>query len=87
MLGHFQRHGADVGAATPDEYVQVADAFLTRAERQGLPTKIDPVDGTIRVYEPSTNTFGAYNADRTAKTFFKPHGGAAYWAMQPRDVQ
>ena len=50
----------------------MAQGFLARARREGLPTKIDPDDGTIRVYDRASNTFASYNPDGTTKTFYKP---------------
>lgn len=89
LADHFARHGADFGARTADEYARMSSAFLQRAQRQGLPTKID-ARGTIRVYDRRTNTFGSYNASGTTKTFYKPdpakHGyssNEAYWNAQP----
>jgi len=82
LAEHFARHGADFGARTADEYAQMADDFLVRSQRDRLPTRIDP-DGTIRVYDPATNTFGAYNPDGTTRTFFMPDGGLDYWNRQP----
>jgi hypothetical protein len=78
---HFRKHGADFGAQSADDYAGQASDFFQRAQREGLPTKIDP-DGTVRVYDPSTNTFGSYNPDGTTKTFFKPSEGASYWERQ-----
>ncbi|MGU3435824.1 hypothetical protein ACNHUS_22740 [Actinomycetes bacterium M1A6_2h] len=76
---HFARHGTDFGARSAQEYAQMATEF---SERTDLPRKVTP-DGTIRIYDPSTNTFGAYNADGTTKTFFTPGSGADYWERQP----
>lgn len=63
--------------------------FLVRSQREKLPTKIGP-DGTIRVYDYKTNTFGSYRPDGTTKTFYKPdssiHGYSTpegYWHAQP----
>jgi pyocin large subunit-like protein len=50
--------------------------------RNKYEVKVD-TDGTIRVYDPKTNTFGSYNADGTSKTFYKPTRGRAYWDDQP----
>jgi pyocin large subunit-like protein len=50
------------------------------AQKNKLPTKID-ADGVIRVYDPKNNIFGAYNADGTTKTFFKPTS-TDYWQRQ-----
>ena len=40
-------------------------------------------DGTVRMYDPATNTFAAYTPDGITKTFFRPGSGAAYWDRQP----
>jgi len=89
LADHYARHGADVGATSADDYADKASQFLTDGVQQGLPTKID-TDGTIRMYDPSTNTFGSYNADGTTKTLFSPdpaqHGlptNQDYWNTQP----
>ena len=49
-----------------------------------------PKSGVIRVYDPTTNTFGAYNPTGTTRTFYKPdpsaHGYPSnldYWNAQP----
>jgi hypothetical protein len=78
---HFRDHGADFGAQTPEGYAEQATEFLRRSRVERLPTKIE-ADGVIRVYEPKTNTFGAYNADGTTRTFFKPTS-PAYFERQP----
>jgi len=79
---HFLRHGADFGATSADQYANDASQFLQQALKDGYPVKVD-ADGVIRAYDPETNTFGAYNANGTTRTFFKPTNGAAYWASQP----
>jgi pyocin large subunit-like protein len=48
----------------------------------GYPAKLDDADGTLRVWDPKTGAFAAYNRDRTAKTYFKP-GNPDYFARQP----
>ena len=40
------------------------------------------IDGVLRVYDPATRSFGAYNRDGTTRTFFKP-GRRNYFADQP----
>ena len=45
-------------------------------------TKVD-TDGTVRVYDPETNTFGSYTSDGKTKTIFKPSGGQGYFDRQP----
>ena len=79
---HFGDHGGDFGSQSAEEYADQASKFLEDAQSENLPTKIGP-DGVIRVYDPETNTFGAYNPDGTTKTFFQPSGGQNYWNTQP----
>jgi pyocin large subunit-like protein len=76
---HFARHGADFGAPNEQAYVDLADDFY--ASRAQYLTKTD-ADGVIRVYDPSSNTFGSYNPDGSIKTFFKPTN-PNYWSTQP----
>ncbi|MGN7133690.1 hypothetical protein ACTHQY_10475 [Rhodococcoides corynebacterioides] len=76
---HFARHGADVGARSARDYAELAARF--REDPSHL-VKIGP-DGTVRMYDPATNTFAAYTPDGITKTFFRPGSGAAYWDRQP----
>ena len=80
LQDHYNRHGADFAAKSPREYAAKANSFY--ANRSSYQTKVDSF-GVTRVYDPSTNSFGAYNADGTTKTFFKPTGGQAYFDRQP----
>ena len=84
---HFARHGADFGAASADDYARQASEFL---QQPGTLTKIDPKTGVIRVYDPATEAFGAYNPTGTTRTFYIPdpakHGyptNLDYWNAQP----
>lgn len=81
LVDHFGRHGAGVGAGSANDYAMRASAFFQRGIRQGLPTRVDQ-NGVIRIYDPLTNTFGAYNADGTTRSFFRP-SSSNYWANQP----
>jgi RHS repeat-associated protein len=88
LAEHFADHGAGIGAKTAAEYAEKASNFLIRSQLQRLPTKIDR-SGIIRVYDPATNTFGAYNQNGTTRTFYRPdpslHGyptNLDYWNAQ-----
>ncbi|MEX2659800.1 MAG: hypothetical protein WD232_08885 [Acidimicrobiales bacterium] len=82
LRGHFRRHGPDFDSATPDAYADEAAEFLERGLADGLPLKVDE-HGVIRLYDPATNTFGAYNPTGTTRTFFKPRKPEVYWQQQP----
>jgi hypothetical protein len=85
LQDHYDRHGRDFQATSPEDYARQAWEFLQRAQREGLPVKQDKDDGTLRVYDPRTRAFAAYNRDGTAKTYFKPNN-ADYWERQPGKV-
>ncbi len=78
---HFARHGKDFGARDADEYALMAYQFLRRATAEGIPAKVDS-NGTVRVFDARTGTFGAYNHNGTTKTFFKPDN-PSYFNRQP----
>ena len=81
LQDHFDRHGSDFGARTPDDYAAQAWLFLQRARVEGLPAKRDET-GVLRVFDAQTGAFAAYNRDGTTKTYFKP-GRRSYFADQP----
>lgn len=82
LQDHFIRHGRDFGARNADDYAAKAWLFLQRAKDEGLPAKLDPDNGTIRVWDGASHTFAAYNRDFTTKTFFRPQS-ADYFQRQP----
>lgn len=83
LADHFERHGRDFGAKSPEDYARQAWEFLQRGRREGLPAKLDGEFNVLRVYDPRTGGFGAYNRDGTARTYFKPTRRQAYFDDQP----
>lgn len=82
LQDHFNRHGRDFSSKSPDDYAAQAWLFLQRARTENLPMKLDETDGTLRVFDPATRAFAAYNDAGRTKTFFKPDN-PAYWQRQP----
>ena len=80
MEDHNSRHGKEVGAEDAEDYAEKAHEHYNNRDRHQV--KVDE-DGTIRVYDPDTNTFGSYNRDGSTKTFFKPSRGQSYFDGQP----
>ena len=78
---HFDRHGADFGARSAEDYAAHAWRFRQRARAGGLLVKVDD-DGVQRVFDPATGAFAAYNPGGTTKTYFKP-GSRDYFNRQP----
>lgn len=81
LADHFDRHGADFQARNAEDYARLAWEFLQRGRREGWPAKVDD-DGTVRVYDRRTRSFGAYRKDGRTRTFFKPRS-ADYFERQP----
>jgi len=81
LQDHFQRHGADFKARNADEYARMAGEFLRRARTEGLPAKIDD-ENVLRVFDPKTGAFGAYNQNGSTRTFFKARS-RDYFDRQP----
>ena len=82
LQDHFDRHGRDFFSKSPDDYAAQAWRLLQRALAESLPMKLDDTDGTLRVFDPQTRAFAAYNSAGRTKTFFKPES-SSYWQRQP----
>jgi hypothetical protein len=86
LRDHFNRHGGDFGAKSPDDYAAQAWRFRERAAAERLPMKLD-IDGTVRVFDQKTRAFASFNRDGTTKTYFRPDS-PGYWQRQPgRPIQ
>lgn len=81
LADHFARHGREIGASSPEDYVAKAAQLRRRALAGELPMKRSG-DGTLRVFDARTNAFAAYNADGSTKTFFRAND-ASYFQRQP----
>lgn len=79
---HFERHGADFKSTSSDHYAAQAWRFLQHARQSALPMKWDAADRTLRVWEPKTRTFAAYDSRGRTRTFFRP-SNPDYWNRQP----
>ena len=81
LQDHFVRHGPDFQSHDAEDYARQAWRFRQQAYASGLPMKLD-TDGSLRVFDPATGAFAAFNRDGTTKTYFKP-GSRDYFARQP----
>ena len=78
---HFAKHGREFGNVTPDEYLHLAQE-LRDAPAGGPILEIAKPDGVITRFDKRSGAFGAYNRDRTIRTFFKPNDGERYFKRQ-----
>ena len=75
---HFERDGADFGAASVEDYVGKVHRFISRPPK-GAQT-LTRANGDRLIYDPASNVFAVSTRDGAPRTMFKPDDGAAYWA-------
>ena len=85
LQDHYERHGKDFRCTSAEDYAAKAWLFLQYARQNSLPMKWDDSDGTLRIWEPNSRAFAAFNRDGTTKTFFRPNS-PGYWSRQPGRV-
>ena len=80
---HFQKHGAEFGHITQEQYLAMAQAL--RDKPVGGPIlEIVREDGVATRFDRESGHFGAYNRDGTIRTFFIPNDGERYFQRQAR---
>ena len=77
---HFERDGEAFGAATLDEFVRKAHAFVNEPPNGALTLTRD--NGDRLIYDPAANVFAVATKDGAPRTMFKPDDGMAYWEKQ-----
>ena len=80
----FDRNGADFAAASVDDYVAKAHAFLG-ALPKGVQT-IARTNGDKLYYDPKANIFAVADKQGSPRTMFKPRDGMTYWTQQKARV-
>ena len=77
---HFERDGAEFGAATLNAFVRQAHAFVNEPPKGAL--TLTRANGDRLIYDPATNVFAVATKDGAPRTMFKPDDGPAYWERQ-----
>jgi pyocin large subunit-like protein len=80
---HYQKHGAEFGQISKEEYLRLAQA-LRDAPVGGSILEATQPDGVISRFDKSHGYFGAYDRDGTIRTFFIPVDGERYFRRQAR---
>jgi len=78
---HFQKHGAEFGHITPGEYLRLAQE-LRDVPAGGPILESRRPNGEFSRFDRRHGYFGAYNPDRTIRTFFIPNNGERYFWRQ-----
>jgi pyocin large subunit-like protein len=78
---HYQKHGREFGRVTQDEYLRLAQELRDAPVGGPILEAIKP-GGVISRFDSRKGFFGAYNPDRTIRTFFIPNDGERYFRRQ-----
>ncbi len=78
---HYQKHGREFGRITQDEYLRLAQELRDAPVGGAILEAIKP-GGVISRFDSRKGYFGAYNPDRTIRTFFIPNDGERYFRRQ-----
>ena len=78
---HFEKHGAEFGSITKQEYLRRAQA-LRDAPVGGQILEVVKRDGVITRFDWSSGAFTAFNPNGVIRTFFRPNDGERYFRRQ-----
>jgi pyocin large subunit-like protein len=78
---HFAKHGAEFGNITSQQYLALAQQ-LRDTPKGGAILEAVRADGVVSKFDKRHGYFGAYNPDRTIRTFFIPNAGERYFWRQ-----
>jgi pyocin large subunit-like protein len=75
---HFAKHGAEFGKITSQQYLVLAQQLRDTPKGGDILETVRP-DGVTSKFDKRHGYFGAYNPDRTIRTFFIPNAGERYF--------
>src|ERR1700691_5923199 len=78
---HYQKHGREFGSVSQAEYLRLAQELRDAPVGGPILEAIKP-GGVISRFDRRKGYFGAYNRDRTIRTFFIPNDGERYLLRQ-----
>jgi hypothetical protein len=78
---HFQKHGREFGAGTPEDYLRLAQALRDRPAGGDVLEQVRE-DGVVTRYDRGSGAFIAFGADGVIRTFFRPNDGERYFERQ-----
>jgi len=78
---HYAKHGREFGNISPQEYLARAQALRDAPAGGPILQAVTP-EGIISRFDRKSGAFGAFNPDRTIRTFFIPNAGERYFHRQ-----
>jgi hypothetical protein len=83
FLEHFEKHGAEFGSITREEYLRQAQT-LRDGPVGGDILELVRADDVITRFDRESGAFIAFNPDLTIRTYFKPNDGERYFLRQAK---
>ena len=80
---HYRKHGSEFGSVSKADYLRFAQQ-LRDAPASAHILEAKRNDGVVTRFDRKLGWFGAYNPDRTIRTFFIPAAGESYFRKQAR---
>jgi hypothetical protein len=78
---HYAKHGREFGNISRPEYLERAQALRDAPAGGPILQAVTP-EGIVSRFDRRSGAFGAYNPDRTIRTFFIPNAGERYFHRQ-----
>jgi pyocin large subunit-like protein len=81
LVEHFQKHGAEFGRISVDEYLRAAQTLRDRPAGGDILESVR-ADGVVTRFDRGSGAFLACDRDGVIRTFFRPNDGEAYFQRQ-----
>jgi pyocin large subunit-like protein len=85
LVEHFDKHGRELDAFTPEAYLRLAQDLRDRPVGGSL-QEIVRSDGVSTRFDRASGAFLAFGPDGTIRTFFKPNRGQEYFLRQAAEA-
>jgi hypothetical protein len=86
LTDHYQKHGAEFGAISIDEYLRAAQLLRDRPADGDILEAVR-TDGVVTRFDRASGAFLAAERDGVIRTYFRPNDGEAYFQRQLRRGQ
>lgn len=83
FLDHYDKHGAEFGSISKEEYLRQAQTLRDRAAG-GDVLEITRADGVVTRFDKQSGAFLAFDSNLTIRTYFKPNDGENYFRRQAK---
>jgi len=85
LAEHYAKHGTEFGHVSEQDYLRLAQDLRDAPAPPGGPIlEARRPNGEFTRFDRRHGYFGAYNPDRTIRTFFIPNDGERYFQRQSR---